>query len=185
MSLKVMKSDGSIEEYMHTKVLGTLNNALALIDQPNMFAAEQFAEAATFHLYKEKTTSAVTSEEIHLIIQTVLTATGYENAVDALNEYRLNRKLQRKRITVLTDDCESGFGLSTTESLWNKAHIVNDLVKTCGLDRKVARAIASSVEEKVFSIGITRIQGALVEHLVGHETKVMLQAKEDLQFAIS
>ncbi len=29
MQLKVIKSDGSIEEYLHTKVIGTFGNALA------------------------------------------------------------------------------------------------------------------------------------------------------------
>jgi len=34
--LKVIKADGSIEEYLHTKVMGTLNNALGEIEQANI-----------------------------------------------------------------------------------------------------------------------------------------------------
>ena len=34
--LKVIKADGSVEEYLHTKVMGSINNALGEIDQPNI-----------------------------------------------------------------------------------------------------------------------------------------------------
>jgi len=43
MQLKVIKADGTLEEYLHTKVIGTINNALASVDESNVFAAEQFA----------------------------------------------------------------------------------------------------------------------------------------------
>ena len=85
MQLKVIKADSSIERYLHTKVIGTLSNALALIDQPNVFAAEQFAEAITFYLYRKRGVVKVASDEIHLMVQSALTATGYENAARALN----------------------------------------------------------------------------------------------------
>ena len=85
MNLKVIKADGSVEEYLHTKVIGTFGNALALVDDANIFAAEQFAEAVTFFLYEKHQTQRVTSEEIHLMMQAVLSSTGYEHAAVALN----------------------------------------------------------------------------------------------------
>ena len=74
--LKVIKADGSIEQYLHTKVIGSFSNALDLIGEPNIFAAEQFAEAVTFHLYHNETSSSITSEQIHLMVQAVLNSTG-------------------------------------------------------------------------------------------------------------
>ncbi len=96
MQLKVTKSDGTVEEYLHTKVFGTFNNALALIEQSNVFAAEQFAEAITFYLYQKRGLDTVASDELLLMVQAVLTATGYENAAEAINEFQLNRRLRRQ-----------------------------------------------------------------------------------------
>ena len=44
MQLSVIKANGTTEEYLHTKVIGTFNNALALAGKPSVYAAEQFSE---------------------------------------------------------------------------------------------------------------------------------------------
>ena len=173
MQLKVNKTDGSTEEYMYTKILAAFSNAFDLINQPNLFAAEQFSEAITYYLYREKTASTITSDEIHLMIQAILSSTGYENAAVAFNEYHLVRKLKRKRIEVIDDPCEAN-------TPWDKSRISNDLVKT-GIDKNVARAIASAVEEKVLKMDINRIRTALITQLVLADTEAMLNAQQQLQ----
>ncbi len=173
MQLKVIKTDGSIEEYMYTKILAAFSNAFDLIDQPNLFAAEQFAEAITYYLYHEKTSSTITSDEIHLMIQAILASTGFENAAVAFNEYHLVRKLKRKRIEVTA-------GPSAENTPWDKSRISNDLVKT-GIDKNVARAIASAVEEKVLNMGINHIRTPLITQLVLADTEAMLNAQQQLQ----
>lgn len=173
MQLKVIKTDGSIEEYMYTKALASFSNAFDLIDQPNFFAAEQFAEVITYYLYHEKTSSTITSDEIHLMVQAILTSTGYENAAVAFNEYRLVRKLKRKRIEVTS-------GLPAVNTPWDKSRISNDLVKI-GIDKNVAKAIASAVEEKVLNMGIHRIRTPLITQLVLADTEAMLNAQQQLQ----
>ena len=178
--LKVIKADGSTEQYLHTKVIGSFNYALGLIDQPNVFAAEQFAEAVTFHLYKEKQVHTVTSEEILLMIQAILNATGYENAAAALREYHLNRKLKRRRIEVVKktqDDNEH------VASQWNKSIIADGLVKKNGFPRQLARAIASSVEQKALNLGITRVPASLVKQLVLIDMETTIQAEKQLEMA--
>jgi len=181
MQLKVIKSDGSVEQYLHTKVIGTFSNALALIDQANVFAAEQFAEAITFYLYQKRRVVTVTSDEIHLMIQAVLTATGYENAARALNEYHLNRKLKRGRIEVVDGDERTEEDLAMRLCRWNKSRIADDLVKKDGLGRPVARAIASSVEEKVLNLGMARVRRSLIKELVLADTDAMLRVQKELQ----
>ena len=184
MQLKVVKADGCLEKYLHTKVIGTFSNALALIDQPNVFAAEQFAEAITFYLYRRRGVVTVTSDEIHLMIQAVLTATGYENAARALNEHRLNRQLKRGRIEVV-DGHESGSGNETRRMcLWNKSRIAGDLIRKDKIDRNMARAIASSVEEKVLNLGMTRIRRSLIAELVAADTDAMLKVQKQLQLTV-
>ncbi len=181
MQLKVIKADGSVERYLHTKVIGTFSNALASVDQPNIFAAEQFADAVTFHLYRKRDAVIVTSEEIHLMVQAVLAATGYQNASCALNGHHLNRRLKRNRIEVIDDDENDADRTDAAICRWDKSRIVNDLMQKNALDRHIARAIASAVEEKVLNMGITRIRHSLIRVLVQTDTETMLNAQKQLQ----
>jgi hypothetical protein len=178
MQLKVIKSDGSIEEYLHTKVIGTFNNALASINQSNVFAAEQFAEAITFYLYRKNENRTVNSDQIHLMVQAILDATGYQNAARALSEYHLNRRMKRKRIEVVDDvlDPERDW----IDCMWNKSHIVTDLTHK-GIDRQTARAIGSAVEEKILNLGISRVRRSLIKELVAIDSEAMLEAQRQLQ----
>ena len=182
MQLKVIKADGSVEEYLHTKVLGTFNNALSLVNEPDILAVEQFAEAVTYYLYQKKDI-AFTSEKIHQMIYNILTAADYENAAHALNEHRLNRKLWRRRIEVIDGRQEDGSDQFGLVCRWDKTRIVNDLVREDRLDRQIARAIASAVEEKVLNIGVMRIRRSLIKQLVLADKATMLQAQEQLQIA--
>ena len=186
MKLKVIKADGSIEKYLHTKVLGSVSNAFSLVGEPNIFAAEQFAEVITFYLFRERNIGTVTTDEIHIMIQATLSATGYADAANALNEYHLNRKLERKRIEVVDDDDGADrTGQSCSSLAWDKSQIVHDLVTEDDFDMNIARAIASAVEEKVLSIGMTRIRRKLIKQLVLADTETMLQAQEQLQMITS
>ncbi len=178
MQLKVIKTDGSLEEYLHTKVIGTFNNALSLIDQSNVFAAEQFAEAITYHLYHKQQKAVVASDEIHLMIQAVLSATGYLNAAGALNQYRLNRAIKRRRVEVVDTD---GHDDDWEDQPWSKAILVEYLIASRGVDMHTARAIAAQVEDKVLNLGINRVPRNLVRQLVIHDTERMLAAREQLE----
>jgi len=178
MQVKVIKADGSVEEYLHTKVIGTINNALALVGECNVFAAEQFAEAITFYLYQRNNESRITSDRIHLMIQAILTATGYEHAARALNEHRLNRQLARRRTVVVYPSSDAA---AVEERPWDKAIIVKDLTQQHGLDYHVARAIASAVEEKILALGLSTVRPSLVRELVAVQTDTMLQAGHQLQ----
>ena len=176
MQLSVIKCDSSIEEYMHTKIIGSFNNALASIDQSNVFVAEQLADAVTFNLY-QKTSDHITSDEIHLLITSALLATGYPEAAQFLSEYRSIRKVQRNRVLVV---CQQD-GCDGPAVQWNKSRIVEDIMEADICDRHVARAIASSVEEKILNIEMPKVPAALIEQLVSSETEAMLQAQEQLQ----
>jgi len=178
MQIRVVKADNTVEQYLHTKVLGTFGNALALIDQPNVYAAEQFADAVTFHLYQKNDLNMITSEEIHIMVQAVLSATGYENAARKLNDFHLNRKLKRKRIEVIKDRADHSD--HDGRSQWNKSKIVHWLMENKNVDYHVARAIASAVEQKVLDVGLLRIHTSLIEHFVLLDMEAMLNAQKEL-----
>jgi transcriptional regulator NrdR family protein len=189
--LKVVKADGSVEEYLHTKVMGTINNALGETDQANIEVAEHFAEVVTYYLYHQQDQRTVTSNEIFSVIKAVLSSTGYEEAAVALAERHFRRKLRRSRIEVISTDimeltdAEHFTGDLDTNgrSRWDKSRIVCDLTNTQKICRQTARLIASMVEEKVFNMGISQVPSSLVKQLVLGDTATVLRAQRELQIA--
>jgi transcriptional regulator NrdR family protein len=189
MQLRVIKADGSVEEYLHTKVVGTISNALARIDQADILTAEQLAEVVTYFLYHKQKPLVVTSGEILSIIEAVLTTTGYEDAAIMLSEYHFERKLKRSRIEVVSIDVQkiSDAELLTNvreisnKSRWNKSQIVKDLMTEHNVCRQAARTIASMVEEKIFNMGITLVPASLIKQLVLGDAAAVLRAEQQLQ----
>ena len=189
MQIKVIKANGAAEEYLHTKVIGTINNALGRIDQADMYIAEELAEVVTYYLYKRKDRHEVTSNEIFSIIKVVLTATGHEDAAIALSEYQFERKIKRSRIEVISIDIRQPADAellveleqSHIRSRWDKSRIVDDLVTIQNVPRQSARTIASMVEEKIFKVGITVVSASLIKQLVLGDSAAVLRAQQQLQ----
>lgn len=187
--LKVIKADGVVEQYLHTKVVGTINNALDALDEADTEMAEQFAEVVTYFLYHQQGRRRVNSSEIFSMIQMVLVSTGYETAAAVLSEYYFWRKLKRSRTEVLSVDIhdlmDAEFFVETEEAgvrcRWDKSRIADDLIAEHHMDRQTARLIAGMVEEKVFSLGMTRVPTSLVKQLVLGDTAAALRAWEQLQ----
>lgn len=189
MQLKVIKADGSVEEYLHTKVIGTISNALGRIGQADICIAEQLAEVVTYFLYRRQKGRAVTSSEIFSMIKAALTATSYEEAAIALSEHHFERKLKRSRVEVASIDIQEladaellcGAEGSDGRCRWDKSRIVNDLVTKHSVSLQTARTIASMVEEKIFSMGITLVPASLIKQLVLGDAAAVLQAQRQLQ----
>jgi transcriptional regulator NrdR family protein len=189
----VIKADGSVEEYLHTKVMGTINNALGEADLANIEIAEHFAEVVTYYLYHQQDQRTVTSGEILSVIKAVLSTTGYEAAAVALSERHFRRKLRRSRIEVFSTDIKemtdvdlfAGDGDAHTgnRSRWDKSRIVRDLTATHKICRQTARLIAAMVEEKVFNMGITQVPSSLIRQLVLGDAATVLRAQRELQTA--
>lgn len=171
MQLKVIKADGGIEEYLHTKIIGTITNALTNSGHESTFVAEQLAEAITFYLYNNNSGDAVSSSDIYSMIQAMLSTTGYDDAALALNNYHYTREIMRRRIEVVSADGRTP---------WNKSQIAHDLVRREGMQRHTARTIASMVEEKVLRIGLGRVPTSLIRELVEIETQAILDAQQQL-----
>ena len=189
MQLKVIKADGGVEEYLHTKVIGAISNALSRMGQPDIAVAEELAEVVTYFLYRKKNRRSVTSSEIFSIIKAVLTATKYEEAAVALSEHHFERKLKRSRIEVVSINVEELADaelLRKTEhadsrSRWDKSRIVKGLVAKHGVSQQTARMIASMVEEKIFNMGLTLVPASLIKQLVLGDAAAVLCAQRQLQ----
>ena len=129
--------------------------------------------SVTFYLHRKGEAVVITSDDIYLLVRSVLNTTGYEMAALAMDEWRMVRKLKRKRIEVITSE-------SDYAQRWDKSQIVADLIEHEGLDRSVARAIAASVEERVFNIGITHVTKTLIKQLVLADMSAMMLAESQL-----
>jgi len=189
MQLKVIKADGSAEEYLHTKVIGTISNAMGAAGYPDICVAEELSEAVTYYLYRRQNRHTVSSSEIFSIVKAVLTATGHEDCAVALSEHNFSRRLKRSRVEVVPVDIRE---LADAEQLcqadrqggksrWNKTRIVEDLVTKHSLARQTARAVASIVEERIFNMGITLVPASLVRQLVLGDAATVLRAQQQLQ----
>jgi transcriptional regulator NrdR family protein len=189
MQLRVMKTDGSVEEYLHTKVVGTISHALGRIDHSDVHIAEELAEVVTYFLYRKQKPLVASSSEILSIIEAVLTATGYEDAAVALSEHHFERRLKRSRVEVVAVDVQQ---LSDADALaageqrngrcrWDKSRIVKDLMTKHDLSRQTARTIASMVEEKIFNVGVSSVPVSLIKQLVLGDAAAVLRAERQLQ----
>jgi hypothetical protein len=182
LKLEVVKADGTREDYVYTKVMGTIANALCAAGRPDVAAAEELAEAVTFFLYHTGRQRLIGAGEIFSIIKTVLAGTGFEEAAAILNEHYFERKLRRSRIEVIREKGSRAFSRQEQAlTRWDKTRIIEDLVAEQGLDRQTARAVASMVEEKVLNIGLSLIPVELVRQLVLNDTAIVLHAKQQLQ----
>jgi transcriptional regulator NrdR family protein len=189
--LKVIKADGSLEEYSHTKVMGTINNALCRIGQADVYIAEQLAEVVTYFLYHRQNRRSATSSEIFSIIKAVLAAVSYDEAAVGLTEYHFERRLKRSRTEVVSidiqklTDAELLVGPETTDCRcrWDKSRIAEDLVTKYDISTLTARAIASMVEEQIFNMGISLVPSSLIKQLVLGDTAAVLRAQKQLQTA--
>ncbi len=187
--LQVAKADGTDETYMHTKVIGTINSALTAAGQGDMIFAEDLAEVVTFYLYNKWHRRSVNSNEIYSMIKAVLVATGHEEAALALSQHTVERRLMRTRTEVLAlsmnefADAQSFYEMqrSSDRSPWDKTLIVHDLTSRFGLPRHTARAVASSVEERILRLEMTTVPLSLIKQLVLGETATMLRAESELQ----
>jgi transcriptional regulator NrdR family protein len=189
IQLKVVKADGSTEGYLHTKVIGTISNAMADVGRLDMHIVEHLADVVTYFLYHRQKRRRVTTSEIFSIIKAVLTATKYEDAAVAISEYYFERKLKRSRIEVVSVDVQQLSDADMLRSVeesnnryrWDKSRIVADLVTKHGVPRQTARTIASMVEEKVLNMGITLVPASLIKQLVLGDTAAVLHAQRQLQ----
>jgi transcriptional regulator NrdR family protein len=187
--LRVIKADGTSEAYLHTKVIGAINNALAGMGQPDMTVAEHLAEVVTFCLYHESDRRKVSSNEIFSMIKAALAATGYEDAAVALSEHAFERRLKRGRTEVLGvevqdyTDVERLYQANSPppRAPWDKNRIVRDLTTKSNLPRHTARAVAGIVEERIFNMGVTAVPLSLIKQLVLGEAATTLRAERELQ----
>jgi hypothetical protein len=185
MIVTVVKTDGGLEEYLHTKALLCISNALGGAHEWDVATAQRLAEAVTAFIYGQGE-ERITSESIRTMIELVLVETGYGDAAAALGEHHRRRTLARGRTEVVEaevrelGDAEAVAAGAMAIRQWSKSRIAEHIQNFYGLQRSAARAAAGRTEEKVLSLGMTRVWSGLVGQILMAETATMLRAQERL-----
>ena len=170
MQIRITKADGSTEPYLHTKVLGSLHRAMAAVQSDCLETAQVLSDAVTYFLYRRFKGEILTTDQIHQMILTVLEGAGFAVGAEALRTHRLDRRLQRRRVSVTDSEWPA----------WNKGLIVQDLIEHYRIEAALARAIAGLVEEKILRMGAAHIRKGLIRHLVMTDMEDLLDAHHEL-----
>ena len=185
--LIVTKADSTCEPYMHTKIIGTIFNALACTAQPDTFMAQNLAEVVTYYIYSSLNEKFIASNLIFSIIKATLASADYQHAAAALEDHHCRRKIRRSRTFVAPVDISrfsdasvlcSGENFSSIP--WEKGTIVSDLMRKQKINRQTARTIASMVEEKIFQMALTLVPTSLINQLVWADTAKVTRAHAQL-----
>ncbi|MDD5134389.1 MAG: hypothetical protein PHP01_03135 [Phycisphaerae bacterium] len=193
MQLKVVKADGTQEEYLHTKVIASFVNALAEPGRDSIALACELAETVTFYLYNRPASNSITSNEIFSMILAALLSTGYGCAAENLAAHHQRRNLLRARVEVIKFDAKKYPANSMPQQFenpdladgWNKSKIIKDLRAEYKLDAASARMIASMVEEKILNSSLCSLTADFVKFLVISQTQAVLSAQQQLKSPIS
>lgn len=182
MAMKVVKADASQERYLHTKVIGTINNALDSAGRADAELSQHLAEVVTYFVHRQG--QIISSGEVFSIIKAILEATGHTDAAEALDRHHYLRKLSRARVEVLHADAAGPAQLealwedSTCRLPWQKQNIVAYIMRNWKLEKPLARTIASAVEQKIFNIGSQVVCSELIKQLVLAETAAFSRAQK-------
>ena len=170
MQIRITKADGSTEAYLHTKVLGSLHRAMVAVQSDCLETAQMLSDSVTYFLYRRFKGEILTTDQIHQMILTVLEGAGFTAGAEALRAHRLDRRLQRRRVSVIDSE----------RPAWNKGLIVQDLIEHYRIEAALARAIAGLVEEKILRMGAAHIRKGLIRHLVMTDMEDLLEAHHEL-----
>jgi hypothetical protein len=194
MQLMVEKCDGGREVYLHTKVLGSIAAALSDSGHYQEDLAEQLAETVTTFLRRRYGHGAVSSDEIHSMIEVALAESDYGQAALALHEHRINRQIKRSRLEVvhcpgfISDELlpyhQTAMSLTSAQP-WNKTVIVRELERGRQLSHDMARAVAAAVEEKALRLDCCCITSSLVRELVNNQLFALQRAEHALAEQVS
>ncbi|MCK4401484.1 anaerobic ribonucleoside-triphosphate reductase [bacterium] len=175
----VRKRDGRIVLFDKNKIMQAILKAAAAVGGQDKTVAEELTNAITSYLEQNFRNNVPEIEEIQDIVEKVLIETGHAKTSKAYILYRNERARLRemlqvrkeKKVKATTTDLSLFVSTVTHDEIlpWNKAKISMALVKEAGVSQSVADTIATSVEENIFTSGLTQISTSLIRELVDNE----------------
>jgi len=175
----VRKRDGRVAPFDKNKIMQAILKAAAAVGGQDKAVAEELTNAITSYLEQNFRDKTPEIEEIQDIVEKVLIETGHAKTSKAYILYRNERSRLREMLQVrkekkaktTTTDLSLFVSTITADEIlpWNKAKISMALVKEAGVSQLIADKIATSVEENIFTSGLTKISTSLIRELVDNE----------------
>ncbi len=195
MSLTVIKSDGSTEAYIHTRVMATISSAISDAGCYSEQTVSALADAVRMYIEDCRDDSSVnlqiSSDDIYSMILATLQETGHGRAAVILKLHRINRQIHRQRQLVLhclaphlpkediliheccLDNFKQSCNVEDCPYLelepWNKSRLAAKVLKDYNLTKNAARVVAANVEEKLFRLNISVARCMLIKQLILNE----------------
>ena len=183
---EVRKRDNRIVPFDDTKIADAIHKALRSVGQADRARSEELAELVCQFLEENLSGTVPAIEEIQDAVETVLINVWPEVAKEYII-YRRHRSTLRETLEVrkslddvhaIEDDPLAPGVLTEVPAVdhdvggiakWQKSKIAASLIKESDVDPTIAAAVASAVEEKVFSSGMSRLSTSLIRELVDNE----------------
>jgi ribonucleoside-triphosphate reductase len=177
---QVRKRDGRVVPFDDSKIADAIFKAAQAVGGSDRERAEQLAAAVTEFVNRRYQNEIPTIEDIQDLVEKVLIETGHAQTAKAYILYRERRSQYRRRLKVRkagaghsADSTDMALMVSTGHGdqmlPWDKSRIAKALVVEGNLSEEQAHKVAKSVEERVFSSGLTRISTDLIRELVDNE----------------
>lgn len=182
----LVKRDGRIETYDKSKIANAIFAAAQSMGGTDRDRAVSLASGVTLYLTKTLDGATPTSDQVGDAVEKVLIEMGHARTALAYARFRDRRgrvrRLQRgdtgeilKELAEARRDAEVGpsrtaalFVRTSSEKLatWDRARIVEALVRETGLDEGMASLIAIEVEQQIDAARVKTLTAALVRELV-------------------
>ncbi|MHC5033519.1 MAG: anaerobic ribonucleoside-triphosphate reductase [Planctomycetota bacterium] len=176
---QVRKRDGRLVPFDRSKIADAIFKAAQAVGGDDRVLADELAAMVTMFLERNFDDQPPTIEEIQDTVEKVLIETGHAKTAKAYILYRDRRARIRQSLQVRKPvrrrDSSTDIALlvnaETHDQLdvWDKSKIVRALELEADVAHRLAREIASEVERRVMSSGLTRISTSLVRELVDNE----------------
>ena len=209
MSLTVIKSDGSSESYIHTRVMATISAAISDAGCYNEQTVSALSDAVRMYIEdcRDQATASlhISSDDIYSMILATLQETGNGRAAVILKVHRITRQIKRKRQKVLhclathlpkeqRDQMDMDCSLNSFNhncdpvqcpylaiEPWNKSRLANKIINDYNLTKNAARVVAANIEEKIFSLKISVVRSMLIKQLILNELFLFRNASDFIE----
>ncbi len=173
---EVCKRDGRVVPFDKNRIAESIFRAARSVGREDRHMANEMAEVVTLFIGKKYDGERPGIDKIQDAVERVLTETGHVETADAFRRYRHERDVKRRSLEVSKEPAKPMLDVPLVDAAgresigpWERSRIASALEKEARMDPVMARDIARTVEQKVFSTGIRRLSTSLIRALVENE----------------
>lgn len=173
---EVRKRDGRIVPFDKNRIAESIFRAARSVGSEDRHMANELAEVVTLFITTKYAGERPGIDKIQDAVERVLTETDHVETAEVFRRYRHERDEKRRSLEVSRQPARPVLDVplvdtAARESIgpWERSRIAAALEKEARMDPGMAREIAGTVEQKVFSAGIRRLSTSLIRALVENE----------------